>query len=113
MKIKVMPFLTRKGNRVAKAAIEFQDETDGLMKGCQLVGFTICDDTEKGLYVMFPSSITKREQGDTKLYFFLRPVVDGFLGRLENAILDTYESMVAFNGPRMVTTKVSSDTVSR
>jgi hypothetical protein len=100
MKIKVMPFLTKKGNRVAKAAVEFMDETDGLMRGCQLVGFTICDDAEKGLFILFPSSLVKREQ-DTKPYFFLRPLTDSFLSTLENAILDTYESMVAFNSPRI------------
>src|SRR6202021_1492364 len=97
MKIKVMPFLTKKGNRVAKAAIEFSDDSDACMRGCQLVGFTICDG-DKGLWVQFPSSLVKRETG-TKPYFFLRPLHESFLANLENAILDTYESMVAFNSP--------------
>jgi len=100
MQIKVMPFLTKKGNRVAKAAIEFSSDTDGFMRGCQLVGFTICDEPEKGLFVLFPCSLVKREQ-DTKPYFFLRPLTETFLSDLESAILDTYESMVAFNSPRI------------
>lgn len=103
MKIKVMPFLSKKGNRVGKAAIEYLDDTDGPMKGGQLIGFTICDDAEKGLFVLFPCSLVKREnaQGtDTKPYFFLRPLDDEFLHRLESAILDVYESMTAFNSPR-------------
>lgn len=108
MKIKVMPFLSKKGNRVGKAAIEFLDETDGPMKGGQLIGFTICDDAEKGLFVLFPCSLVKREaqdgsmRTDTKPYFFLRPLDDEFLHRLESAILDVYESMTAFNSPRAV-----------
>jgi hypothetical protein len=97
MKIKVMPFLSKKGNRVAKAAIEF---SDGALKGFQLVGFTICDDAEKGLFVLFPSSIVKREES-TKPYFFLRPSEDGALDRLQDAILDVYESMTGFNTPRI------------
>jgi hypothetical protein len=101
MKIKVEPFLMKKGNRVAKAAISFDD---GVLKGFHLVGFTICDDSEKGLFVLFPSSIVKRktESGEetTKPFFFLRPDGDDRLSSLESAILDTYETMVAFNSPR-------------
>jgi hypothetical protein len=94
-KIKVMPFLQKKGNRVAKGSIEF---SDGVLEGFQLVGFTICDDKEKGLFVLFPSSIVKREDS-TKPYFFLRPSADDQLDRLQNAILDIYESMTGFNRP--------------
>ena len=105
MKIKVEPFLMKKGNRVAKAAIEFYD---GVLKGFHLVGFTICDDKEKGLFVLFPASIQKRgEQEESRPFFFLRPG-DGnaSLAELESAILDVYDSMVprAFrNVPRIET----------
>ncbi len=102
MKIKVMPFLTRKGNRVAKAAIDFDgifDAHGNCLGGFQLVGFTICDDKEKGLFVLFPSSVVKREES-VKPYFFLRPSADGLLDKLQDAILDVYESMVAFNRPK-------------
>lgn len=101
MKIRVMPFLQKKGNRVAKAAIEF---SDGALAGFQLVGFTICDDSEKGLFVLFPSSIIKRET-DTRPYFFLRPSTDDGLDNLQNAILDVYETMVGFNTPRVAPKK--------
>src|SRR5258706_15200362 len=104
-KIRIMPFLQKKGNRVAKGAIEF-DSGDAVLSDFQLVGFTICDDKEKGLFVLFPSSIIKRAEGDTKPFFFLRPTSDSALDRLENAILDVYESMTgggsAFaNSPRV------------
>jgi len=93
MNIKVEPFLMKKGNRVAKAAIEFND---GVLKGFHLVGFTICDDKEKGLFVLFPASIVnKDEDGKTKPFFFLRPEKEEDLGILETAILDVYESMTA------------------
>ena len=91
MKIKVEPFLIKKGNRVAKAAIEF---SDGVLKGYHLVGFTICDDPEKGLFVLFPASIVKRHDGE-KPFFFLRPSAEGQLADLEAAILDQYESMIS------------------
>jgi DNA-binding cell septation regulator SpoVG len=105
MKIKVMPFLRKKGNRVAQAAIEFSDDTDGIMRGSQLVGFTICDDAEKGLFILFPSSITRfKEAGEFKTYFFLKPLDAEFLTKLENAILDVYETMIGFNQPRMTGT---------
>lgn len=102
MKIKVEPFLMKKGNRVAKAAIQF---TDGVLAGFHLVGFTICDDKEKGLFVLFPSSIVKREDS-TKPFFFLRPDNEGKLEELETAILDQYEGMTnpaGFNKPRLAT----------
>lgn len=98
MKIKIEPFLMRKGNKLAKAAIEFE-QTDGLLAGWHLVGFTICEDAERGLFVLFPASITKSPTESNKTYFFLRPKNDEQLGILENLILDTYESMIAFNNP--------------
>lgn len=93
MKIKVEPFLMRKGNRVAKGAIEFEN-TDGFLKGWHLVGFTICDDKEKGLFVLFPASIVKRND-ESKPFFFLRPGNESQVAELESLILDTYESMTA------------------
>ncbi len=98
MKIKVMPFLQKKGNRVAKAAIEFND---GALAGFQLVGFTICDDKDKGMFVLFPASVVKRDDS-TKPYFFLRPSAEGQLDKLQDAILDVYEAMTGFNSPRVV-----------
>ena len=87
----------KKGNRVAKAAIEFNE---GFLSSWHLVGFTICDDKEKGLFVLFPASIVKREN-ETKPFFFLRPSNDEDLAKLESLILDTYESMTGgFNTPR-------------
>jgi hypothetical protein len=41
MKIKVEPFMIKRGNRVANAAIEFE-ESDSILAGFHLVGFTIC-----------------------------------------------------------------------
>lgn len=98
-----MPFLQKKGNRVGKAAIAF-GPNDGPLAGFQLVGFTICDDTEKGMFVLFPSSIVKRGE-TTQPYFFLRPQGDGLLDGLESAILDVYESMTGFNTPRVAPSK--------
>jgi hypothetical protein len=101
MKIKVESFLMKKGNRVGKAAIQFE-ETDGFLAGWHLVGFTICDDPEKGLFVLFPASIVKRAEGETKPFFFLRPSGENMVGDLEALILDTYESMTgSFNSPRV------------
>ena len=99
MKIKVEPFLMKKGNRVAKGAIEF---TEGILAGFHLVGFTICDDAEKGLFILFPASIVKKGE-DSKPFFFLRPNSDELLGKLENLIIDVYESMTAggFNYPKV------------
>lgn len=102
--IKVMPFLQRKGNRVAKGALEFSCFP---LTGMQMVGFTICDDKEKGLFVLFPSSIVKREN-ETKPYFFLRPSDEKQLDTLSDAILDVYESMVAFNRPRVAPADVQN-----
>jgi hypothetical protein len=105
MRIKVEPFLMKKGNRVAKAAIEF-GSNDAPLSGFHLVGFTICDDKEKGLFVLFPASIVRKdENGATKPFFFLRPDTDDALSKLETAILDIYESMTGgFNTPRIKTT---------
>lgn len=95
MKIKVEPFLMKKGNRVAKAAIEFEE---GCLKGFHLVGFTICNDKEKGQFVLFPASIVKRDE-ETKPFFFLRPENDEQIGQLEELILDTYDSMMGKFNP--------------
>lgn len=92
MKIKVEPFLMKKGNRVAKAAIEFESG-DSFLAGFHMVGFTICDDSEKGLFVLFPSSVVRQKDQETKPFFFLRPCNDEQIGELESLILDTYESM--------------------
>lgn len=85
----------KKGNRVAKAAIEFEE---GCLKGFHLVGFTICDDKEKGQFVLFPASIVKRDE-ETKPFFFLRPENDEQIGQLEELILDTYDSMMGKFNP--------------
>lgn len=90
----------RKGNRVAKAAIEFED-SDGLLKGFHLVGFTICDDADKGLFVLFPASmmstrVNKGNETQNKTFFFLRPQREEQIQELEDAILDVYDSMVGF-----------------
>jgi|SRR5215471_7229271 len=102
MEIKVEPFLMKKGNRVAKAAIKFND---GVLEGFHLIGFTICDDEKKGMFVLFPSSIIRKdESGATKPYFFLRPGDPNGLQRLQDAILDVYESMTEAqfrNSPRI------------
>ena len=95
MRIKVEPFLMKKGNRLAKAAIEF-DSNDGPLAGFHLVGFTICEDAQKGMFVMFPSAERKVEEGEKKSnYYFLRPdnSSEGMLDRLQDAILDVYDSM--------------------
>lgn len=109
MEIKVEPFLMKKGNRVAKAAIRFDS---GVLAGFHMVGFTICDDKEKGLFVLFPSSIVRKdENGQTKPFFFLRPDKDDDLDKLQNAILDVYESMTANqykNSPRIKQTEASN-----
>lgn len=89
----------KKGNRVAKAAIQFEE---GVLNGFHLVGFTICDDKEKGMFVLFPASIVKRDE-ETKPFFFLRPENEEQIAQLESLILDTYESMMgSFNPPRRV-----------
>jgi hypothetical protein len=99
MKIKVEPFLMKKGNRVAKAAIEFE-QADDFLVGFHLVGFTVCDDEVKGLFVLFPASISKTKDGESKPFFFLRPSGESQVGKLESLILDQYESMMAFNNPK-------------
>lgn len=107
MKIKVEPFLMKKGNRVAKGAIEFDDK-GSLLEGWHLIGFTICDDEKKGLFVLFPASIIKsrdnrgENDGQNKPFFFLKPANDEQIAKLESQILDVYESMTggAFNPPR-------------
>ena len=104
MKIKVEQFLMKQGNRVGKAAIEFES-SDGVLAGFHLVGFTICDDTEKGMFILFPAAVTGKKDGESnRPYFFLRPNEPNALERLENEILDVYESMTpgGFNKPRMV-----------
>lgn len=101
MKIKVEPFLMKKGNRVAKAAIEFDS---GVLAGFHLVGFTICDDPQKGLFILFPASIVKKNE-DNKPFFFLRPSADNLLDKLQDDILDVYDSMIGFNRPRMTKTE--------
>lgn len=97
MKIKVGPFLMKKGNRLAKAAIEF-DENDSFLAGFHMIGFTICEDEKKNLFVLFPSSTVTKKGDETKKgwpYFFLRPDNDTRLAKLENAILDVYENMMS------------------
>ncbi len=90
----------KKGNRIAKAAIEFE-EHDSFMAGFHLVGFTICDDPAKGMFVLFPASIAKRDgQEDARTFFFLRPSNPARLAELEHLILDTYENMISFNNPK-------------
>jgi hypothetical protein len=103
MRIKVEPFLMKKGNRVAKAAVEFES-ADGLLAGFHLVGFTICDDAEKGLFVLFPAVNSKDKDGEARTFFFLRPSGDDQIDKLETQILDVYESMVGtpFNGIKNV-----------
>lgn len=105
-KIKVEKFLMKQGNRVGKAAVEF---TDGPLAGFHLVGFTICDDNEKGMFILFPAAITPKSKDSksgesSRPFFFLRPSEPNVLERLENEILDVYESMDGggFNKPRMV-----------
>lgn len=113
MKINVEKFLMKKGNRVAKAAIEFNDANDGILRGFHFIGFTICDDPEKGLFVLFPSSIIKhKEEGATnRPYFFLRPTAPDLLDKLQDAILDVYDSMMGFNRPKLVDkTSVKTET---
>lgn len=101
MKIKVEPFLMKKGNRVAKAAIEFEQD-DGILAGFHLLGFTICDDKDKGLFVLFPSTRidNPRSTQNNNIFFFLKPLNDEMLGKLENKIIDVYEDMINFNHPR-------------
>lgn len=93
MKIKIEPFLMKKGIRVAKAAIEF-DNPEEILSGFHLVGFTICDDPVKGLFVLFPANTVKAEGKETRNYFFLRPDNPILMEKLEAKILDVYEDMI-------------------
>lgn len=97
----------KKGNRVGKASIEFTS-TDGPLAGFHLVGFTICEDEDvengesvKRLFVLFPASIVKKGE-ESKPFFFLRPSSDKLLDKLQEDILDVYESMTAFNSPKEI-----------
>lgn len=97
-----MPLLHKDGNKLAHAALEFSD-----FPNFQLQGFTICEDEQKRLFVLFPSTKTRNKQtGQTRMWFFLRPTVDNkdeVITELENQILDVYETMTgAFNKPRIV-----------
>lgn len=83
----------QKGLKVAKGAIEFDPEDD-ILGGFILVGFTICDDPQKGLYVLFPSSLSKNLEGQNKQYFFLRPNNPSLIEKLETKILDAYDKMM-------------------
>lgn len=100
MKIKVEPFYMKKGNRVGRAAIEF-DKNDGVLAGFYLVGFTICEDPVKGVFVLFPSTFTT--EGDKRQFYFLRPFEEtketkgSLLEKLENDILDVYDSMIGYS----------------
>lgn len=108
VKIKVEKFLMKQGIRVGKAAIEFTGE--GPLKGFHLVGFTICDDAQKGKFVMFPMAKTNptnkagQKEENARNFFFLRPDKPELLDDLQDAILDVYDSLVDNefrNGPRM------------
>ena len=103
MKIKVESFLMKQGNRLGKAAIQFESE-DGILAGFHLVGFTICEDDEKGLFVLFPAAVTKDEKdnGKARPFFFLRPDDPSLLDTLSDKILDVFEKQTeGFNKPRM------------
>jgi len=88
MKIKIETYLMKKGNRVGKAAVEFES-TDGFMAGFHLVGFTICEDDEKKLFVLFPSSRIKTDK-EERNFFFLRPQNENRLDELEDLIISAY-----------------------
>lgn len=109
MKIKVEKFIMKQGNRVGKAAIEFE-KGDSILAGFHLLGFTICDDEKKGMFVLFPAALTNKndsharqgdEQRTNRPYFFLRPSSPELLDNLQDQILDIYDSMTGFNAPRM------------
>ena len=106
LNIKVEKFLMKQGNRVGKAAIEFKG--DGPLSGFHLVGFTICDDPQKGMFVLFPAATTgKKGEADSRPYFFLRPDNPEKLNDLQDKILDVYDSMSggSFNTPRIKATE--------
>lgn len=113
VKIKVEKFLMKQGIRVGKAAIEFTG--DGPLKGFHLVGFTICDDKDKGRFVMFPMAKTspgkqgQKEDYQSRNFFFLRPQQPELLDSLQDAILDVYESLEENefrNAPRLKQSEV-------
>lgn len=118
-KIKVEKFLMKQGIRVGKAAIEFSG--DGPLNGFHLVGFTICDDKDKGKFVMFPMSKTNpsnkggKEEGYTsRNFFFLRPDKPERLDELQDAILDVYDDMENNefrNAPRLKQSQVPAEVV--
>ncbi len=90
-KIKVEKFLIKQGIRVGKAAVEFSG--DSPLSGFHLVGFTICDDPEKGRYVMFPMAKTDFKEGSSRNFFFLRPSSPELLDKLQDSILDMYSDI--------------------
>ena len=105
--IKVEKFLMKQGIRVGKGALEFQGE--GPLEGFHLVGFTICDDPQKGMFVMFPMAKTgvgdaSKGKGESRNFFFLRPDNPERLDTLQNQILDVFVSLSAKdfkNSPRI------------
>jgi hypothetical protein len=111
--IKIESFLIRHGNRVGKASVEF---TEFPLAGLQMVGFTICDEPQKGMYVMFPAAVNDKKGKDgerSRPYFFLRPtgLTPDALSNLENAILDEFEKVTAkkyANRPRIKSEEVAS-----
>jgi hypothetical protein len=107
--IKVEKFLMKQGIRVGKGAIEFQGA--GCLEGFHLVGFTICDDPQKGMFVMFPMAKTgagdmSKGKGESRNFFFLRPDKPERLDNLQDQILDVFISLSANefkNSPRIKT----------
>ncbi len=74
--------------KLAEASVEF---TEGLLKGFNLIGFTV-NENEQGLFVLFPCYIHKDPITEKKTFFhFLWAVQDGALARLEEEILDKFE----------------------
>lgn len=115
VKIKVEKFLMKQGIRVGKGALEFAGS--GPLEGFHLVGFTICDDSQKGMFVMFPMAKTNpgnKESGPSRNFFFLRPDKPERLDDLSEAILDVYESLENSefkNRPRVKQAEVPLDIV--
>jgi hypothetical protein len=94
--LKVEKFLMRQGIRVGKGAIEFKGE--GPLDGFHLVGFTICDDPQKGMFVMFPMAKTgigdaTKGKGESRNFFFLRPDKPERLDTLQEQIIDVFLSL--------------------
>lgn len=92
----------KRGNKLAKAAIEFES-IDGILAGFHLVGFTICEDEKKELFVFFPASISKTlDDKRNQTFFFLRPENPEQLSVLESLILDKYEDVISsFSKPKL------------